>query len=88
MAIACAGFYDTVNAGRLRHTDQPQANASLADAGKRTVGSGWAWNKRTATSDITPTVSQTLALWGAQSDNVKRPRRGGDGRTGRRVVTG
>ena len=75
MAIACAGYFDAVMAGTVRHTDQPQVNVALSQAGKRSVGSGWAWNKRSATSDITPVVSQTLALWGAQNDNVKKPAR-------------
>jgi len=75
MAIACAGYYDAVMAATVRHTDQPQVNVSLSQAGKRSVGSGWAWNKRSATSDITPTVSQTLALWGAQNENVNKPTR-------------
>lgn len=75
MALACAGYFDAVMTATVRHTDQPQVNESLSQAGKRAVGAYWAWNKRTATADITPTVSQTLALWGAQSDDVKRPRR-------------
>ena len=75
MAIACAGYFDAVMGATVRHTDQPQVNVSLSQAGKRAVGSGWAWNKKSATSDITPTVSQTLALWGAQNDNVKKPTR-------------
>jgi hypothetical protein len=75
MAIACAGYYDAVMSASMRHTDQPQVNVSLSVAGKRPVGSGWAWNKKSADADITPTVSQTLALWGAQSSNVKRPNR-------------
>ena len=75
MAIACGGYFDDVMSKRLRHTDQPQVNTSLANAGKRKVGPGWAWSKKTATSDITPTVAQTLALWGAKNDSVKRPLR-------------
>jgi hypothetical protein len=75
MAIACAGFFDAVMSATVRHTDQPQVNAALSVAGKRPVGSGWAWNKKSADADITPTVSQTLALWGAQNDNVNRPSR-------------
>lgn len=74
MAIACAGYFDEVMSKGVRHTNQPQVNTSLAHAGKRLIGdSGWAWNKKTALSDITPTVSQTLALWGARNDNVKKP---------------
>ena len=89
MAIACAGYYDAVMSSLVRHTNQPIVNTSLAHAGKRLIGdAGWAWNKKTSTSDITPTVSQTLALWGAMNDNVKRPsRRSAGSAGGRRVVS-
>lgn len=74
-AIASAGYFDAVMGATARHTDQPQVNVSLSVAGKRDVGNGagWAWSKKSAESDITPTVAQTDALWGAQNDNVKRP---------------
>ncbi|WP_285462982.1 hypothetical protein [Agromyces sp. NBRC 114283] len=83
MAIACAKFFDSVIDGSLRHTDQPQVNVALSVATKRPIPSGgWAWNRKDAASDITPIVSMTLALWGAQNENVKRPvRRSGSGRT-------
>lgn len=85
MAIACAKFFDTVMGERLRHTDQPQVNVALSVARKRPLAGGWAWNRKNATSDITPIVSETLALWGAQSTAVKRP--GGNRRPdGRRAV--
>lgn len=80
MAIACAGYYDAVMASTVRHTDQPQVNVALSVAGKRPLAGAWAWNRRDEDSDITPVVSQTLALWGAQNDNVKRPTRRTDGR--------
>lgn len=83
MAIACAGYFDAVMSASLRHTDQPQVNVALSQAGKRAVGSGWAWNKKSAAADITPTVSQTLALWGAQNSTAKRPARS---KAKRRVV--
>lgn len=81
MAIACAGYFDAVMSAKVRHTDQPQVNVALSVAGKRPLRGAWAWNRRDEDSDITPVVSQTLALWGAQSDNVRRPtRRSTDGR--------
>lgn len=73
MAIACAKFFDSVVDGSLRHTDQPQMNVALSVARKRPLGAGWAWNRKDAASDITPVVAETLALWGAQNDNAKRP---------------
>ncbi|MGK3957885.1 hypothetical protein ACLKOZ_17035 [Arthrobacter sp. R4] len=82
MAIASAKFYDSVMGASLRHTDQPQVNVALSVARKRPLGAGWAWNRKDAVSDITPVVALTLALWGAQNDNVKRPSR----RTGSRTA--
>jgi len=77
MAIACAKFYDAVMSPNptLRHTDQVQMNAALSVATKRPVAGAWAWNRKDATSDITPIVSATLALWGAQNDSVVLPTR-------------
>ncbi|WP_146236795.1 hypothetical protein [Curtobacterium sp. MCBD17_030] len=73
MAIACAKFFDSVMDGSVRHTDQPQVNVALSVARKRPVGAAWAWNRKDAASDITPIVAETLALWGAQNDNVQVP---------------
>jgi len=82
MAVACARFFDGVMDGTVHHTDQPQVNVALSVARKRPLGSGWAWNRKDAASDITPLVAETLALWGAQNDNVIRPTR----RTGTRTA--
>ena len=82
MAIACAKFYDGVIDRSVVHTDQPQVNVALSLARKRPLAGGWAWNRKDAASDITPIVAQTLALWGAQNDNVQRPTR----RTGSRTA--
>lgn len=81
MAIACAKFFDSVMDKSLRHTDQPQVNVALSVASKRPLQGGWAWNRKDAASDISPIVSMTLALWGAQNDNVKRPVRRSGNRT-------
>lgn len=73
MAAACGTFYDAVMDARVAHTDQPQVNLALSVARKRIIGDAWGWNRRNADSDITPLVAVTLALWGAQNSNVKRP---------------
>jgi hypothetical protein len=75
MAMAWAGYHDAVTGATVRHTDQPQVNVALTQAGTRDVGGGKALSKRSSASDITPITSQTLALWGAQNDNVKNPSR-------------
>ena len=84
LAIGCAGFFDAVMGATVRHADQPQVNLALPQAGKRPIGTGWAWNKKSAESDITPIVAVTLALWGAQNTTVKRP--GGRTRSERRTA--
>lgn len=81
MAIACAKFYDGVLDGSVKHPDQPQANVSVSVARKRPLQGGWAWNRKDAASDISITVAETLALWGAQNDNVQRPTRRSGSRT-------
>lgn len=77
MAIACGRFFNAIMAPEptVRHTDQPQMNVAVSVARKRPVAGAWAWNRKDATSDITPVVSATLALWGAQKDDVERPTR-------------
>jgi hypothetical protein len=75
-AQACGAFYDAVVkpkeahedwASKLRHLDQAPLNTALAGAEKRTLGDAWAWARRTATSDISPLVAATLALWGLET---------------------
>lgn len=46
------------------HLGQSEITMALGGAGKRPVGDGHAWDRRTATVDITPLVSITHALWG------------------------
>ena len=75
MAKAWATFHDAVTGATMRHTDQPQVNVALSEAGTRDLQGGKALTKKSSTSDITPITSQTLALWGAQRDDIKRPTR-------------
>ncbi len=90
MANACGQFYDGVMEKWLHHTDQPQVNVALSVARKRPMlgGQAWGWNRKSAESNITPLVAETLALWGAMSSDVKRPSRraGRDSSSGRRAV--
>lgn len=86
MAAACGEFYDAAVEGRLVHIDQPILNYALSQARKRRLGDAWAWNRATSASDITPVVSVTLALWGAQSSRVKRKKRAPSSSTRKVVV--
>lgn len=86
MAAACQLLFTGVHESQLRHVGQPQLDAALNSAGKRLVmnGDGWAWSRRSSSSDITALVAATLALWGAQQIEAApvRRRRG----TGKVVV--
>ena len=84
MAVASGQFFDAVMGEQMVHTNQPQMNVALSVARKRPLAGGWAWNRKDATSDITPVVAATLALWGARRDNVTRAR--GGQRSDRRAV--
>lgn len=86
MADACGQFYDGVMDATFQHTDQPQVNVALSVAGKRPLVDAWAWNRKSATSDITPIVAETLALWGARVSKPKRPGAGRDRTNTRNAV--
>lgn len=73
MKQACGGFYDAAMEDALRHIDQPQLTTALAAARKRTLGDAWAWHRKDST-DITPLVAVTLALWGLTSTSVEVPK--------------
>jgi len=62
---ACGRFYDAVEQGTLRHLDQAELNAAIRGAAQRPLGDAWAWSRKNATTDISPLVSCTLALWRA-----------------------
>ncbi len=69
VAQACGAFYDAAMADGLRHIDQPQLTTALAAARKRNLGDAWAWHRKD-TTDISPLVAVTLALWGLTSTTV------------------
>lgn len=63
-AQACGQFYDAATSDALRHLDQPELNAALAGAARRPLGDAWAWARKNSSSDISPLVAVTLALFG------------------------
>lgn len=72
VTTACALIFDSAMEAQVRHVGQPQLTASLNSARKRSIGDRWAWNRKSADSDITPIVAATLALWGLNSTKVMR----------------
>ncbi len=76
MATACGSIFDGIYQKWLHHIGQQQVAVSLSTAGKRPLlQDAWGWSRKTSTSDITPVVALTLALWGAMSDAVKAPKK-------------
>ncbi|WP_431976168.1 hypothetical protein [Micromonospora haikouensis] len=65
MAASAAAFFDAVagTAPDLWQLGQPSLTTAVSGATKRTIGDGWAWNRRSITTDICPLVASSLALW-------------------------
>jgi phage terminase large subunit-like protein len=63
VADACSDIQDSVLTEQLRHTGQTELDMALAGATLRPLGERKAWDRRHSTSDITPLVSATYALW-------------------------
>jgi phage terminase large subunit-like protein len=67
MARACADLLDQVNAQTIAHRAQAVLDDTLAAAGRRVLGDGWAWSRRNSDTDISPLVAVTLAAWAART---------------------
>lgn len=63
---ACASTLDRVNAGTVAHRGEAPLDAAVAGAGRRPIGDGWGWSRRTATVDVCPLIGFSLALWADQ----------------------
>src|SRR5690606_11518480 len=76
LGAGCSRVLDGIVTGWLWHIGQPQLTAAALGAGKRALGDTgmWVWSRKTAESDITPIQAATLALIGAQTARVRRPR--------------
>lgn len=75
LAAGCASLLAGVVSGDVRHTRQGQVGTAVSGAGKRAFGTDtgmWVWSRKSAAVDITPVQATTLALIGAQADQIKR----------------
>jgi phage terminase large subunit-like protein len=63
-AQACGQFYDAATGDGLRHRDQAELNSALAGAQRRPLGDAWAWARKNSSTDISPLVAATLAMYG------------------------
>lgn len=66
---ACADFVAVAVEDRLRYpAPDPSLSDAVADARKGPLGDRWKWSRKNSTSsDISPLVACTLALWGAMN---------------------
>lgn len=65
-SAACASMLDRIKAGQVAHRGETPLDAAAAGGGKRTIGDGWGWGRRTSTVDVSPLNAYTLALWADQ----------------------
>lgn len=65
VADSCGSIFDAVVTEQLRHVGQAVLDEAIKGATKRIMPGGrYAWDRRTSSSDITPLVSVTAALFG------------------------
>jgi hypothetical protein len=58
---ACAGFFDAVRDGKLRHLGDRWTNAAVLNAKQQTVGDRWRWGRKKG--DVSMLEAVTLATW-------------------------
>jgi hypothetical protein len=61
---ACAQLLDGIGDRTVRHRGDPALDAAVGAAAKRSVGEGWAWSRRLPTTDVSPLIAASLALYG------------------------
>lgn len=72
-AKACGQFYDAIRQKTVVHLDDPLLNEAIEAGRMKTVGDSlWRWARKDITTNISPLVAVTLALWGLQRGEMKR----------------
>lgn len=68
---AAGAFLDAVNRRALVHLGQTDLDEAVGAARQRPLGDSWTWGRKTSTSsDISPLVAVTLALWAHSTASV------------------
>lgn len=68
LARASAAFYDAVADASIRVRRHPALDDAVSGAARRIAGDSWAWSRKAGTSDSSPLLAATLALWAADTD--------------------
>lgn len=76
-AAAAGGFYTAAvpkgeDVATVRHRAQAPLTTAVAGARKRKLGQAWAWARADLSTDISPLVAATLALWGLNKNGKRR----------------
>jgi hypothetical protein len=58
--------------GAVGHLGDPDLEAAVSCAVRRTVGDSWAWSRRSSATDISPLVAGSIALWALESTHRER----------------
>jgi hypothetical protein len=64
---ACAGLYDAVKAGTVRHLGDQWTNAAVMNAKQQPVGDRWRWGRKKG--DVSMLEAVTLAAWATTARN-------------------
>lgn len=63
LARASAAFYDAVADATIRVRRHPSLDDAVSGAARRISQDSWAWSRKAGTSDSSPLVAATVALW-------------------------
>lgn len=74
LARATQLFVTSVKDGRLRHLGTPEMTVALEGARKRPMGESWAWSRKDASTDVSPLVACTLAVWSLAGAPPPKPK--------------
>lgn len=61
-AAGCAGLFDLIQAGTVRHRAQADLDAAVAAATRRAVGDRWVWQRRSGVVPVSPLTAATAAV--------------------------
>ncbi|MCP4087865.1 MAG: hypothetical protein GY745_22890 [Actinomycetia bacterium] len=63
---ACGWFFDGVVDRKLRVRDSPELDDAVEGAVKKMIGDRFVWSRKASTTDPTPLIAATLAVWMAK----------------------
>jgi hypothetical protein len=73
LAKACGQTFDAIKSGRIRHHGDPSLDRSVLLAVSRTLGDGWALDRRGSPVDVANLVAITNAVWALTSHDDTPP---------------